>query len=308
MKFLFILCAFFMTTATAQAALQVIPPQQGEKPVISTLPALPSPSHAAPVLPSYREPSRSTVLPTHGFVTVEKSFSKIPFLGTCVVKGNVKKVPSIHGEQPSFYFKPTGKTSTGAFKDSSGSLKEILAMQIPPGWVGYITEDIVAYPVTGVFESTSHWTETFCNFLETNRLQGYVHMDSKRVYAQKLDTKTNPSVTSALRDAEKRISPPSSVTPLQESAYTALTAPSTQYTYSIRPGLLKGQLEDWCRAANFDLIWLSKNDFQLQGSQAFGNDFQKSVVDLFDLLYKEGRMSLKAQIFLGNKILRVRQD
>lgn len=71
---------------------------------------------------------------------------------------------------------------------------------------------------------------------------------------------------------------------------------------------LKQQLSEWCGRAGYTMLWEAPSDFIISGSASFDQTFEDAVSRLFNIMYKEGRMSLKATIYKGNKIVRIRQD
>ena len=79
--------------------------------------------------------------------------------------------------------------------------------------------------------------------------------------------------------------------------------------WSIQGGKpLKAQLDNWAKIAGYTLFWEAPLDYKMRGSATFDGSFEAAIQQLFDIMYHNGEMSLKATIYRGNKVIRVRQD
>lgn len=82
---------------------------------------------------------------------------------------------------------------------------------------------------------------------------------------------------------------------------------SSGYTYALSPGPLYNQLSQWCSAAGFELVWKVDGDYDITSFSAFGQDFRKALVQLFNSLMDSGQ-PLRATVYERNHVVEVTGD
>lgn len=75
----------------------------------------------------------------------------------------------------------------------------------------------------------------------------------------------------------------------------------------IEPGSLKGQLEDWAAAAGYQVVWHSRNDWQVQARATLTGSFEDVVKAVVESLHRGGA-PLRACIYTGNRVVEIRED
>jgi hypothetical protein len=78
-------------------------------------------------------------------------------------------------------------------------------------------------------------------------------------------------------------------------------------TYKITPGRLKAQMTAWTAQADYQLVWLASNDYEMYATADFSSDFQESVRALFAGLQRSG-YPLRIAVWTTNKVLEVTEN
>jgi hypothetical protein len=97
---------------------------------------------------------------------------------------------------------------------------------------------------------------------------------------------------------------PVAASPVSVSPPESLASPTI---WSLHPGLLKGQMQVWATQANYQLIWNSPNDFDLEAQSDFYGTFSDVVKQAFETLHNQGT-PLRVVIHTGNRVLVVNDD
>ena len=83
--------------------------------------------------------------------------------------------------------------------------------------------------------------------------------------------------------------------------------PSFQQSWTMSPGLLRGQLERWTSLAGYQLVWKVSRDYYLQSPIVFQDTFPNALKKLFTGLQERGN-SLRATIYNGNMVVLVSEE
>jgi hypothetical protein len=106
-------------------------------------------------------------------------------------------------------------------------------------------------------------------------------------------------------EPETTLPPPSPALRALEATHPPTVGPAVQAEeWSIAPGLLRGQLENWSVKAGYQMVWKARHDFEMQSPAVFRDDFVGAVKRLFLGLHKHGNL-LKATIYQDNRVLEV---
>lgn len=93
-----------------------------------------------------------------------------------------------------------------------------------------------------------------------------------------------------------------------ENSTAPVSEPSAEaFCFSLRPGTLSSQLNEWCVRAGYSLVWKIDDDYEITSFSAFGSDFQKSLVALFQSLMESGE-PLRATVYERNHIVEVTSE
>lgn len=114
---------------------------------------------------------------------------------------------------------------------------------------------------------------------------------------------------------DKPISIPTPVvesSPAVEAAPSAapvtVTAPSSVKgiipRWTLTPGSLRTQIQKWCAASGYQLVWNTTSDLDMEASSTFFGDFTEAISQLFDGLHDAGH-ALTVKIYKGNSVLEV---
>ena len=175
----------------------------------------------------------------------------------------------------------------------------IMAMKAYAGKTGnrfYVSPEEKTVWVLGTGSQTNVVTE---NTKKKPRLAG----TGTKPVGKKEKTKT-PVKENVLKPVSENVD--STVTPV---ASPVMAAPVMDTGWSVASNSsLKRQLEDWCVKAGYTLIWEARTDFLISGQMTFSGKFEDAVTSLFGVMYKNGRMPLRANVYTVNKIMRVSQD
>ncbi len=86
-----------------------------------------------------------------------------------------------------------------------------------------------------------------------------------------------------------------------------LPEPSTTSHFSIWPGMLKQQLQEWANTANYTLIWKAEHDYDMAAHAQFDGEFVEAVRKLFMRMHQNGN-PLKVTIYQNNRVIEVVED
>lgn len=78
-------------------------------------------------------------------------------------------------------------------------------------------------------------------------------------------------------------------------------------SWTMSPGLLRGQLERWTQLAGYQLVWKVSRDYYLQSPITFHDSFPNALKKLFTGLQARGN-SLRATIYNGNMVVLVSEE
>jgi hypothetical protein len=82
---------------------------------------------------------------------------------------------------------------------------------------------------------------------------------------------------------------------------------ATESGWRIAPGLLRVQLKAWTDTAGYQLVWKSRNDFEMSSHVMFRSDFVGAVKRLFARMHLHGN-PLRATIYQDNRVLEVVEE
>lgn len=77
--------------------------------------------------------------------------------------------------------------------------------------------------------------------------------------------------------------------------------------WTITPGNLQAQVSAWSAQANYQLIWKTQNDFEMESHARFQGDFLDAVRQLFTGLQRSGH-ALRVTLYQGNNVLEVSEE
>lgn len=209
---------------------------------------------------------------------------------------------------------------------------EIFALFPPEGWVVIAEQSAFNNKISFSTVPGDSWIMAMKAYAGKTGNRFYVSLEEKTVWvlgtggqtnvvAEKAKNKpkvartgTKPVVKKEKPKApvkEKELKPVSSniyptATPV---ASPVMAAPVIDNGWSVASNSsLKRQLENWCAKAGYTLIWEARTDFLISGQMTFSGKFEDAVTSLFGVMYKNGRMPLRANVYTVNKIMRVSQD
>ncbi len=85
-------------------------------------------------------------------------------------------------------------------------------------------------------------------------------------------------------------------------------APSSHLEdWRIEPGPLQSQLTKWCSRENYQLVWKAENDYVMESSAIFRDDFVGAAQRLFARMHQAGH-GLRVRIYPENRVLEVMED
>ena len=77
--------------------------------------------------------------------------------------------------------------------------------------------------------------------------------------------------------------------------------------WTIRPGSLQPQLAAWCDRAEHQLIWKAENDYEMEATAIFRDDFMGAVQRLFTRMNQSG-LGLRVRVYPDNHVVEVMED
>lgn len=157
-----------------------------------------------------------------------------------------------------------------------------IAQAIPimmPGWTIYLGSDDLAGSMIswGLGES---WTATLQKFCSSKKAQIDVNWGEGKLFVYRDEV---------------------------EKAVAEAVALQSLPTYSLHPGGLKRQLEDWGKQAGYQVVWNSARDWEIAVNADLRGNFDDVVRRLFDS-YSQSGAPLRAIIHTMNRVLEVRED
>ncbi len=188
---------------------------------------------------------------------------------------------------------PMGLTLTSPYSsgpspvlDMQGTVRQVLERLIPDGWTVQCEKSVVNTRTSIVAKPTASWMAELEKWMMAPGLRALVRPETREVFVRK-------SVGGYKYEA---------VQPWQEAMGGAMH-------WTIQGGRpLREQLDNWARMGGYTLFWEAPLDFKMKGTAAFSGSFEAAIQQLFDVMYHNGEMSLKATIYRGNRVIRVRQD
>lgn len=219
------------------------------------------------------------------FVCIMFFFSQIPLNthAASVVPLTGDKIPKL---PPGLTLTETYSAGPAPKLDVRASNRDILARLVPDGWTVKVEKSILSKKSVISANPTESWMAALERFISLPKYRAMVRPETKEVFV--------------------RVS--SGGYPYQDVA-PWVGSPANPMTWGIRGGEpLQKQLSNWCRLAGYTLFWEAPLDYKMRGSAAFDGTFEAAIQQLFDVLYYNGEMSLKATIYRGNHVIRVRQD
>lgn len=78
-------------------------------------------------------------------------------------------------------------------------------------------------------------------------------------------------------------------------------------TWTITPGNLQAQVSAWSAQANYQLLWKTQNDFEMESHARFQGDFLDAIRQLFTGLQRSGH-ALRVTLYQGNNVLEVSEE
>lgn len=83
--------------------------------------------------------------------------------------------------------------------------------------------------------------------------------------------------------------------------------PESTSAWSITSGNLQAQVSAWAARANYQLIWKTQNDFEMESNASFQGDFLDAIRQLFMGLQRSGH-ALRVTLYQGNNVLEVSEE
>lgn len=85
------------------------------------------------------------------------------------------------------------------------------------------------------------------------------------------------------------------------------SVPNSAPTWLITPGNLQAQVSAWAARGNYQLIWKTQNDFEMETQASFQGDFMDAIRQLFMGLQRSGH-ALRVTLYQGNNVLEVSEE
>lgn len=168
----------------------------------------------------------------------------------------------------------------------------------PDGWEGIVEENSEDKTVSWQGDSEGDWMKTLEKIGRDEGVRFVVNWEAKQIAAGKgeiedLAKETDTSNTAEVKDEEKE----------KGDHVTSLEAEDeSDAPWELEPGSLKDQLAEWCERVEYELIWDSKYDYQIEASQTFYGDFKEAVKKTVTALYRSGAR-ITADIYTKNNVL-----
>lgn len=100
---------------------------------------------------------------------------------------------------------------------------------------------------------------------------------------------------------------PTSLPNASRPAAPAVAPSSHLEDWRIEPGPLQPQLTKWCSRENYQLVWKAENDYVMESSAIFRDDFVGAAQRLFARMHQAGH-GLRVRIYPENRVLEVMED
>lgn len=117
-----------------------------------------------------------------------------------------------------------------------------------------------------------------------------------------------PQTTNAVQPVKASSAAQSALTELQAApkAFTPILPPVHQQpkVWILKQGSLMNQLDEWAKGENWQLIWKSDYDLELNASATFTGSFIDAVTKVFGSLQKKNN-GLRANLYKQNKVIEV---
>ena len=206
---------------------------------------------------------------------------------------------------------------------------EIFARIPPEGWVVIAEQSAFNYKTTFVTAPEDSWIVALKTYAGKTGNKFYVSPEEKTIWVmgsanqttsivenKKNEPKISGTGTKPVVKKEKSKSPikekelsPVSGRAMPVAAPVTSPAPIMDSGWNVSDNAsLKRQIESWCAKSGYKLLWEARTDFLTSGQMTFSGTFEEAVVSLFGVMYKNGRMPLRANIYRANKVIRVSQD
>ena len=112
----------------------------------------------------------------------------------------------------------------------------------------------------------------------------------------------------AMTRTERSVSVPENNALLPETSGAPLRDRTVRMDdWRIEPGPLQPQLSKWCSRENYRLIWKAENDYLMEASAIFRDDFVSATQRLFTRMHQSGH-GLRVRIYPDNRVLEVMED
>lgn len=112
---------------------------------------------------------------------------------------------------------------------------------------------------------------------------------------------TPPATAAAISELQAKEAAPPVITALPQPI------PYQGASWSIAPGALSAQLQSWCAAEGYQLIWKVRHDFNMSAHAVFHGTFREALRDLFKGLERSGHR-LRVTVHEGNRVVEVVEE
>lgn len=169
-----------------------------------------------------------------------------------------------------------------------------LPLILPAGWTYSVVDGSNLEDFKGSWHSKGSWVDALKDVGHQSGLHFLVDWNTRTVFVAK---------------AANDLPMPSAVTgkeiPLVDGA--AVSAPVVKPVWELHPGSLKEQLTGWAKTAEYQLIWSSPNDIQIQANGSLQGEFVEVVQTVSQRLFEQGA-KIRVHIYQGNKVVLVKGE
>jgi hypothetical protein len=196
-------------------------------------------------------------------------------------------------------------------KGSGLPFRTAIPLIIPKGWKADFGDELLPHRLVSWGEGTS-WGEVLRQICREIGAVAEIRWSEKRVrlwvQAPSLRPVALPESLPAPQAAPAEVADAlNSITPPAAPSLPPLPIEPARPTWRIEPGSLKGQLEAWAQDAGYQVVWHSRNDWQVQAGASITGTLEDAVRVVVESLHRGGA-PLRACIYTGNRVVEIRED
>lgn len=218
--------------------------------------------------------------------------------------------PVLQGDDPVTHV-GVGVFAAVRSKGAGLPFRTAIPLIIPKGWKADFGDELLPHRLVSWGEGSS-WGEVLRQICRAIGATAEIRWSEKRVrlwvQAPSLRPEALPDSQPAPQAAPAEVADAlSSITPPAAPSLPPLPIEPAKPTWRIEPGSLKGQLEAWAQQAGYQVVWQSRNDWQVQAGASITGTLEDAVRVVVESLHRGGA-PLRACIYTGNRVVEIRED